>query len=52
MVPAMSARAANALAPYDMFDFDDPPFMDPPVIEIPTVPQDDLAACADVFSGG
>ena len=52
VVPAMTARDANAMAPYDMFDFDDPPFMDPPAIEIPVIPQDDLAACAEVFAGG
>ena len=51
VMPALTARDANALAPWDMFDFDNPPHADPPVIEIPVVSQSELDVCAEVFAG-
>ncbi len=50
VVPALTARDANALAPWDMFDFKTPPHLDPPKITIPTVPADKLAACKAIFA--
>lgn len=49
-MPAMTARDANALAPWDMFDFSAPP-SEPPVVTIPTVPDEALAVCEAVFGG-
>ena len=41
-LPALSARDANANAPYDMFDFDHPPFLTPPSLPVPFV--DEMAS--------
>ncbi len=51
-LPAISARDANALAPFDMFDFDAAPHLDPPAFEIPPIPEHQHALCADLFPGG
>ncbi len=48
-VPALTARDANALPPYDLFDFENPPFMTPPNILVPTVDQAKLDACRALF---
>jgi phospholipase C len=49
VMPALTRRDANALAPWDMFDFDAPPHLDPPAISLPPIPDDQLEACGQVF---
>src|SRR5690606_26380105 len=49
VMPAMTARDANAEAPWDMFDFSSPAFADPPAIAIPPVDQAKLDACRAIF---
>lgn len=49
VIPALTGRDANAEAPWDMFDFDDPPHLDPPAITIPTVNEAVLATCKSIF---
>jgi phospholipase C len=49
IMPAMTARDANAEAPWDMFDFDTPAFAEPPAITVPTPNADKAAVCAAVF---
>ena len=49
VMPALTARDANALAPWDMFDFAAPPNLEPVNVPLPEVPQDELARCATVF---
>jgi phospholipase C len=50
VMPALTNRDANAEAPWEMFDFDDPPHMDPPKITIPTIDQAKLDACRAIFA--
>lgn len=49
VMPALTARDANALAPWDMFDFENPAFLEPPTITIPEVPQDAFELCEELF---
>lgn len=49
VLPALTNRDANAEAPWEMFDFDDPPFATPPAITIPEVDPDKVAACRAIF---
>ena len=49
-LPALSARDANAEAPFDMFDFSAPQFADPPVIAEPNVDQAQLDYCKATFA--
>lgn len=49
VIPALTDRDANAEAPWEMFDFDNPPHATPPAITIPTVDQATLDACAAIF---
>jgi len=49
VMPAMTARDANAEAPWEMFDFSAPPHATPPAVEIPDIPADKLAACKAIF---
>lgn len=49
VLPAMTARDANAEAPWEMFDFEAVPHATPPTITIPTVNQAKLEACAAIF---
>lgn len=49
VMPALSGRDANAEAPWDMFDFEQPSFLEPPDIVIPEVPADKLEACKALF---
>ncbi|MEZ4445886.1 MAG: alkaline phosphatase family protein [Polyangiaceae bacterium] len=49
VMPALTHRDANALAPWDMFDFDDPPHLDPPAVSLPPIPDVELEACGAVF---
>jgi phospholipase C len=49
VLPAMTARDANAEAPWEMFDFANPPHATPPAITIPDVNEAALTACAQVW---
>lgn len=49
VMPALSARDANALAPWDMFDFDAPPRMEPVSIAMPEIDMAELDRCAAIF---
>lgn len=49
VLPALTNRDANAEAPWDMFDFENPPHATPPAITIPTVDQARLEDCAKIF---
>jgi phospholipase C len=49
VLPAITNRDANALAPWDMFDFTNVPFATPPTITIPPVDQAGIAACAKIW---
>ena len=49
VLPALTARDANALAPWEMFDFTAPPHAVPPVVSIPSVDPVGVAACAKVW---
>jgi phospholipase C len=49
VIPAMTARDANALAPFDMFDFAAPPHAAPPAITVPPVPTAAIAKCKTIF---
>lgn len=51
VMPALSNRDANALAPWDMFDFENPPFLEPPAITIPEVPAAAATTCKSIFDG-
>jgi phospholipase C len=50
VMPALTNRDANALAPWDMFDFTSPPNLTPPAV--PNVPVDmsTVSACGTLFS--
>jgi phospholipase C len=48
-IPALTNRDANALAPWDMFDFDAPPNPPPVVPQVP-VSQTILQACGTLFA--
>jgi len=49
VMPAFTNRDANALAPWDMFDFENPPHATPPTVELPSTPQSAFDACAQLF---
>ncbi len=49
VLPAITNRDANAEAPWEMFDFQNPPHKTPPTITIPTVDQAAITACAAVW---
>ncbi len=49
VLPALTARDANAEAPWEMFDFDKPPHVAPPSIMVPTVDAKKLADCEKIF---
>jgi phospholipase C len=48
-IPALTNRDANAEAPWEMFDFKNPPHATPPSISIPTVDAAKIDACAAIF---
>jgi phospholipase C len=52
VMPAFTARDANALAPWDMFDFDNPAHLEPPVVTLPLLPDQQLDICAALFPEG
>lgn len=49
VMPALSNRDANAEAPWEMFDFDNPPHLEPPTVQIPEVDQAKVDACKAIF---
>ncbi len=49
VLPALTNRDANAEAPWEMFDFDNPPHAAPPVVTMPTVDAQRFADCEKVF---
>ncbi len=49
LLPALTARDANAWPLLDMFDFDAPPFMDPPTLTAATIDETRAAACREAF---
>lgn len=49
VMPALSARDANAEAPWDMFDFESPPHATPPAIQLPEIDPKKAEACAALF---
>lgn len=49
VMPALTNRDANAEAPFEMFDFDDPPHLTPPAITIPEVDAAKVEACKAIF---
>ncbi len=48
VMPALSGRDANALAPWDMFDFTEPD-LEPVEVPLPSVPRGEFERCAAVF---
>lgn len=49
VLPALTARDANAEAPWDMFDFSAPPHARAPVIDLPEVDPAAVKRCATAF---
>lgn len=49
VMPALTNRDANAEAPWDMFDFENPPHLDPPVVTLPAIDQAILESCRSIF---
>lgn len=49
VMPALSNRDANAEAPWEMFDFEDPPHLAPPSVTIPEVDPAKVDACNAIF---
>ena len=52
LLPALTARDANAWPLYDMFDFASPSFMTPPTLAEAPVDESRVAACHAAFPGG
>jgi len=50
VLPALTARDANAEAPWEMFDFDAPPHLTPPTFAIPPIDQTAITACAAIWA--
>jgi phospholipase C len=52
VMPALTHRDANALAPFDMFDFKNPPHLEPPKVTLPpAIPTAKSDACRKIFTG-
>jgi phospholipase C len=49
-IPALTDRDANALAPWDMFDFNSPPNLPPPAVPPVPVDQATVQACGTLFA--
>jgi len=49
VMPALSNRDANAEAPWEMFDFANPPHETPPEVTLPVVDAEKLKACEAIF---
>ncbi|MEA2748726.1 MAG: phospholipase [Myxococcales bacterium] len=49
-VPALTARDANAMAPYDFFDFQAAPRLDVPALPEAVIDPTDLAYCEATFA--
>jgi phospholipase C len=50
VMPAITNRDANALAPWDMFDFTGVPHATPPTITVPPIDQAGLDACMAIYT--
>jgi phospholipase C len=50
VIPALTNRDANALAPWDMFDFNSPPALPPPAVPSVPVNQATVQACGTLFA--
>jgi phospholipase C len=50
VLPALSARDANAEAPWELFDFHSPPDLTPPVVPMPSLDDARVASCAQIFT--
>jgi phospholipase C len=48
-IPALTARDANALPPFDLFDFSTPAFATPPSLTLPTVDPTQLSYCESTY---
>jgi phospholipase C len=49
ILPAMTGRDANAMAPWEMFDFEGAPHLTPPAIPVPEIDPAKLDACRAIF---
>jgi len=49
-LPALTKRDANALAPWDMFDFTAPPNLVPPQVPMVPVDQATISQCQTIFT--
>lgn len=49
VLPALTARDANALAPWDMFDFSAPAHAEPPQVTLPQVDPGAVTRCAELY---
>jgi phospholipase C len=49
ILPAITNRDANALAPFEMFDFQNPPHATPPMMAVPPIDQMGQDACAKIW---
>lgn len=49
VIPALTNRDANAEAPWEMFDFKNPPHASPPAVTIPVVDQAMVNACVAIY---
>jgi phospholipase C len=49
VMPALTARDANAEAPWDLFDFTAPPHPNPPVVNLPAIDAAALAECGALY---
>jgi phospholipase C len=50
VMPAITNRDANALAPWDMFDFTGVPNATPPSVTVPPIDQAGMDACGAIFA--
>jgi len=50
-LPALTKRDANALAPWDVFDFTSPPHLKPTAMPPVPVDQSLIQQCATIFTG-
>lgn len=49
VIPALTARDANARAPWDVFDFESPPNAQAPTVPLPEIDQAKLEACNEIW---
>jgi phospholipase C len=49
ILPALTNRDANAEAPWEMFDFENPPHLSPPAVTAPPVDQAKVDECVAIY---